>query len=389
MTLQNAVPGLDYDRDRKFSKSFKEMVAMCLVKDQTKRPTAEKLLKHSFFKNGKPPELTVKSLWVDLPPLWDRVKALELKDAEQLALKQIPFSEQEALSLSEYQRGVSAWNFDIEDLKIQASLIVDDEDIVEAKEYDGSSRNFISNMEPSTFGSTSEKPLDAYQNSDRAEDDYQFPGESSRHDAWKFSSLSGPLLHPDRASGNSLSAPALSFRGYGDSREDKLRSNLVQIKGRFSVSSETVDDVKESRLRRSASTSDCVFNPKPVSSTEPLKEYRNISLPASILMPQLQNLAQQTSFQLDLLATFLNCTQQNDLVSTFQTRIALQTFKPPNDILVKAETTGRERLLLLTISLLQARIISLTDQLTAARLEDAELQQQFNDAYSKHKTRED
>jgi hypothetical protein len=102
------------------------MVAMCLVKDQTKRPTAEKLLKHSFFKNAKPPELTMKSILTDLPPLWDRVKALQvccfimfnlrsipcswknvaevsvylqLKDAAQLALKKMPSSEQEALSM--------------------------------------------------------------------------------------------------------------------------------------------------------------------------------------------------------------------------------------------------------------------------------------------------
>lgn len=54
------------------------MVAMCLVKDQNKRPTAEKLLKHSFFKNAKPPELSVKKLFADLPPLWHRVKALQV-----------------------------------------------------------------------------------------------------------------------------------------------------------------------------------------------------------------------------------------------------------------------------------------------------------------------
>jgi hypothetical protein len=102
------------------------MVAMCLVKDQTKRPTAEKLLKHSFFKNAKAPELTIKSILTDLPPLWDRVKALQvflctffyyfllnvvykisekiithfqLKDAAQLALKKMPSSEEEALSM--------------------------------------------------------------------------------------------------------------------------------------------------------------------------------------------------------------------------------------------------------------------------------------------------
>lgn len=54
------------------------MVAMCLVKDQTKRPTAEKLLKHSFFKQAKPPELSVKKLFAELPPLWQRVKALQV-----------------------------------------------------------------------------------------------------------------------------------------------------------------------------------------------------------------------------------------------------------------------------------------------------------------------
>ena len=102
------------------------MVAMCLVKDQTKRPTAEKLLKHSFFKNAKPPELSVQKVSADLPPLWNHVKAnlsvchfnvtvmelptiilfsndlptkkLQLKDAAQLALKKMPSAKQEALS---------------------------------------------------------------------------------------------------------------------------------------------------------------------------------------------------------------------------------------------------------------------------------------------------
>ncbi|MBA0796129.1 hypothetical protein Gohar_006926, partial [Gossypium harknessii] len=155
MTIQNAPPGLDYDRDKKFSKSFKEMVAMCLVKDQTKRPTAEKLLKHSFFKHAKPPELSLKKLFSDLPPLWNRVKALQvadltatahnagLKDAAQLALKKMPSAEQEALSQSEYQRGVSAWNFDLDDLKAQASLVCDDDDIHECKDDDESMKSSL------------------------------------------------------------------------------------------------------------------------------------------------------------------------------------------------------------------------------------------------------
>lgn len=52
---------------------------MCLVKDPTKRPTAEKLLKHQFFKAVKSPEVSLKKILADLPPLWDRVKALQVR----------------------------------------------------------------------------------------------------------------------------------------------------------------------------------------------------------------------------------------------------------------------------------------------------------------------
>lgn len=47
------------------------MVTSCLVKDPTKRPTAQKLLKHSFFKGEKHPEITVKKL---LAGLVDRIQ---------------------------------------------------------------------------------------------------------------------------------------------------------------------------------------------------------------------------------------------------------------------------------------------------------------------------
>ncbi|KAI0499830.1 hypothetical protein KFK09_018038 [Dendrobium nobile] len=480
MTLQNAPPGLDYDRDRKFSKSFREMASMCLVKDQTKRPTAEKLLKHPFFKNAKTPELSVKSLLTDLPPLWDRVKALELKDAEQLALKKMASSEQEALSMIEYQKAVSAWNFDLEDLKIQASLIVDDENIADAKEDDKGLMNFINNEAPSNVGSTSEKLLAADKNSDiknlgdiegpdgsglikknefletdvlevinqdriyrydnkklnndsdpststhdaeprqenevvkepqmcsiplrpssvqnnsakrgrnleRAESESQLRAERSRCNAWKDANLSGPLMLPNRASANSLSAPTLSSIRYGDSMEDKFNLNAVQIKGRFSVTSENVDAVKGLRMIRSASVGDCLFNPTQVPSNELPKENINISLLPSILMTHLQNLARQTSSQQVLLTDLLTSMQQNDILSSFKTEIPSQTSKPEIDILVKAEITERERLLLVKFSELQARMINLTDELTAAWSKNVQLQQQINAAYSKRNEKE-
>ncbi|RLN43021.1 serine/threonine-protein kinase fray2-like isoform X2 [Panicum miliaceum] len=482
MTLQNAPPGLDYERDKKFSKSFKEMVAMCLVKDQTKRPTAEKLLKHSFFKNAKPPELTIKSILSDLPPLWDRVKALQLKDAAQLALKKMPSSEQEALSLSEYQRGVSAWNFDIEDLKAQASLIRDDEppEIKEDEdtarntevEKDLSSRNHLGkssandcNSREQTFATrvnshgnspiTNEvfdfdfdfsdadpkRRVDGYENNRRGNDSlpstskrdpesnhwtsdvgqlHQTSGGNNssvaaerapgferdaavqmisgkqRSDMRKTASLSGPLSLPTRASANSLSAPIRSSGVYVDSSVDKSKRNVVEIKGRFSVTSENVDLAKVqdvpvsslsrkspegSLLRKSASTSDCLVNAKPMCNPAQLKELCNSSMSSSILIPHLNNLVQQTMFQQDLIMNLLSSLQQNEKVDGSEPGISSQVRNMESDKVAETANSEKEQSLLVKISELQSRMITLTDELIAAKLKHAQLQQELNALY--------
>lgn len=134
MTLQNAPPGLDYERDKRFSKSFKEMIAMCLVKNPAKRPTAEKLMRHSFFKHAKSSEYIVRTVLDGLAPLGQRFRDLKVKDAERLAQKKMPFDVKEERSQNEYKRGVSSWNFDIEDLKAQAASIQDDDGYFAGKE---------------------------------------------------------------------------------------------------------------------------------------------------------------------------------------------------------------------------------------------------------------
>ncbi|WOL10049.1 hypothetical protein Cni_G18803 [Canna indica] len=509
MTLQNAPPGLDYDRDKKFSKSFKEMIAMCLVKDQTKRPTAEKLLKHSFFKHAKPPEIVLKSILSDLPPLWDRVKALQLKDAAQLALKKMPSSEQEALSQSEYQRGVSAWNFDIEDLKAQASLIQDDDDLSEIKDDEETMKHFVvTKVDPSTSRSNAEKltfndktnsrgnaygsgfsganssstrdeivqtdsvqssnqervdgcdssrlkndlapstskhdippnqskvdvgkkrqtysgPLvpsgmpttsssERGQTSERPDSENQQGTDRYKRESRKVTNFSGPLMLPNRASANSLSAPMRSSTGSGDSLEDKTKPSVVQIKGRFSVTSENVDLVNDlplsnisrrssqgSPLRKSASVGDWLFHSKPmppgqhpkevgnsnpkevgnstakeVGNSNP-KEISNSIVPASILMPHLQNLFQQTSFQQDLIMNLLNNLQQNEIADALQSAVPSQIRNPKNEKLLDSANSERERLLLSKISELQARMIALTDELTAAKLKHFQASQTF------------
>ncbi|KAJ9559499.1 hypothetical protein OSB04_004659 [Centaurea solstitialis] len=141
MTLQNAPPGLDYERDKKFSKSFKQMIASCLVKDPSKRPSAKKLLKHSFFRQAKSNEFIARKLLEGLPALGDRLQALKRKEEDMLVQKKIPDGQKEEMSLNEYKRGISGWNFDLEDVKAQASLIQDEEPISD-KDHLGNSNSF-------------------------------------------------------------------------------------------------------------------------------------------------------------------------------------------------------------------------------------------------------
>ncbi|CAN6852199.1 unnamed protein product [Brassica oleracea] len=120
MTLQNAPPRLDYDRDKKFSKSFRELIAACLVKDPKKRPTAAKLLKHPFFKHARSTDYLSRKILHGLSPLGERFK--KLKEAEAELFKGINGEKEH-----EYMRGISAWNFDLQDLRKQASLNPDNE----------------------------------------------------------------------------------------------------------------------------------------------------------------------------------------------------------------------------------------------------------------------
>lgn len=60
------------------SQSFREMIASCLVKDPSKRPSAKKLLKRSFFKKARSNDYVARTLLEGLPPLGDRMKELKV-----------------------------------------------------------------------------------------------------------------------------------------------------------------------------------------------------------------------------------------------------------------------------------------------------------------------
>jgi hypothetical protein len=77
MTLQNDPPKLNRHREGnvKFSRSFKDMIALCLQKDPSRRPSAEALLKHSFFKQAKKHEYVAQALLADMKPIQERARA--------------------------------------------------------------------------------------------------------------------------------------------------------------------------------------------------------------------------------------------------------------------------------------------------------------------------
>jgi len=126
MTLQHAPPSLHNTKEKKFTDSFKSMIATCLIKDPTKRPSAKKLLKHPFFRKAKSEHNAVKCMINKLPSLAERMQTIKENEAKLQADKKPHDKCKEAESQEEYRRGVSEWNFDIADLKAQAALYPDE-----------------------------------------------------------------------------------------------------------------------------------------------------------------------------------------------------------------------------------------------------------------------
>lgn len=118
MQLQGAPPGLDYETDKKFSRSFREMVGLCLVKDPARRPSAEKLLKHSFFRHTKSPDYIIKHVLENMPSLVERVRVIRAK--ESLRIQEEEEDEDGHIGLHHVRiRRISGWNFNEDNLKFE------------------------------------------------------------------------------------------------------------------------------------------------------------------------------------------------------------------------------------------------------------------------------
>lgn len=79
MTLSGAPPTLDRQRAKyRYSRTFKEMIDACLHKDPNKRPTAELLLKHPFFRAARKKYFLMGEVLARVPSLQDRPRVKRL-----------------------------------------------------------------------------------------------------------------------------------------------------------------------------------------------------------------------------------------------------------------------------------------------------------------------
>jgi serine/threonine-protein kinase OSR1/STK39 len=124
-----------------FSKAFKDMVASCLHQDPSKRPSAETLLKHSFFENCGGSDFLVKNVLQGLPPSVEnrRSGGEALVDGQLVALKRDLGEQRETVSnlidlempSDSARRMISGWNFNEERFELDPVFPTESTTIIE------------------------------------------------------------------------------------------------------------------------------------------------------------------------------------------------------------------------------------------------------------------
>ncbi|XP_019155771.1 PREDICTED: serine/threonine-protein kinase BLUS1-like [Ipomoea nil] len=424
MTLQNAPPGLDYERDKKFSKSFKQMIASCLVKEPSKRPSAKKLSKHSFFKQARSNDYIARRLLDGLPALGDRIRELKKKEEQMLAQKEIPDGQKEEISQNEYKRGISSWNFNLEDLKAQASLIPDEEILSVASSnslvsLDTSGKklqhqsSFLSrssdNAETDDYNlSAPLSPVDPTSacniaKCEKSDDDVSLASSFQDNHISRSSSPSydnllernlpvkseqevdGKLTESSPTNSNQRNefcspcndAPAEAINrtsrtsANGEDSDDKTKCPIVQQKGRFKVTSENVDLEKvppTPMLPKSHSVQAFTQHPSVSQSFAPESMAPNI--PVHSFFRTLQNILQTNIIQRDnILSLMRQATGSDPIVDSGS--LSLNHGATEKSLLEIAH--DKEKELLREISDLQWRLICAQEELQRYKTDNAQI----------------
>ncbi|KAL4590362.1 hypothetical protein LXL04_003291 [Taraxacum kok-saghyz] len=119
-------------KNTKLSKYFKDMVGLCLDQDPLKRPTADKLLKHYFFKNCKGCDFLVKNLLQGLPSVEHRYKKSMCQRVGLMSHEQMEDDNDEEIegcligSNVKKNRRISGWNFNVDACELDPVFPVGD-----------------------------------------------------------------------------------------------------------------------------------------------------------------------------------------------------------------------------------------------------------------------
>ena len=136
MTLQNPPPQLEAEQaetGHHFTRGLRDFVSVCLQKDPKRRPSAAKLLEHRFLKEAKKPDFLVKHLLEAIPSLGERTARLNERERARHAERAAAVAAgnlggaastdaaAEKKSQAEYVKGVSRWDFNVDELRAEAA----------------------------------------------------------------------------------------------------------------------------------------------------------------------------------------------------------------------------------------------------------------------------
>ncbi|GLJ40247.1 hypothetical protein SUGI_0826390 [Cryptomeria japonica] len=348
MQLQGAPPAFDHATDKKFSRSFREMVGLCLVKDPTRRPSADKLLKHSFFRHTKTPEYLVKHLLDNLPRLPDRLKMISLK------MHRIQDDEDDGDPAGmPHMRRISGWNFNEDNLQFEPMYRPWDESVNRNSSSESLHPNVNDGIEcepkkpnlklgpgiPRSFSNPALKETcDSHTNQSprtRLNSSVSDPrpiagGEPEVNSCANAESHAHKQNSPGKGSEPTQmearqQLPALNLMNLGQGGHG-LKAGLIQKKGRFSVTEEDGSAIPNKPLvhhplpplRRmhslsssqpsssSAGTSSVLLSPGKKYSPQDFNSHPSTHKPVSALLPQLQSILQSTLTQQDIILNLLN-----------------------------------------------------------------------------------